>query len=182
MRHKRNLDISVMSKSALLIAMLCAASWFVIPVPFSPVVISLHTIVVNMIGLLLSPCQAFTTVAIYLLMGLVGLPVFSGGTAAVSRLFSPVGGYYLGFLLSAWLISLTRGAKISFSHCLLVLMTAGLITQHVCAIGFAMIYAGLGAGEAFVSISLPFLPADILKCVISAMAAVAVRKAKQNRG
>lgn len=166
-----------MTKSALLIAMLCAASWIVIPVPFSPAVISLHTVVLSMIGLLLTPIQSFTTVLIYLLMGIVGLPVFSGGTSAVSKLLSPVGGYYIGFLLSAWLISLSKGPKVFFWRYLLILLTAGLLVQHLCAVVFAAGYAEISMGEAFMSISLPFLPTDILKCIISAVAAVAVRKA-----
>lgn len=181
MHQRRTSDISQMAKSALLIAMLCGASWFAIPVPFSPVVISLHTIVVNLIGLLLSPRQAFTTVFIYLLMGMVGLPVFSGGASAAVRLFSPVGGYYIGFLLSAWLISLTKGTKICFSRYVVVLLVCGVLTQHLCAVVYAVGCFGLSVTEAFLSISIPFLPMDIVKCIVSSAAAVAVKKAEKNR-
>jgi biotin transport system substrate-specific component len=180
-RGKRT-DISGMTKSALLIAMLCASSWFVIPVPFSPAVISLHSIVINMVGMFLTPSQAIITVSIYLLMGVLGFPVFSGGVSGAAKLLSPVGGFYIGFLLSAWLISLSRGKKIFFLRYLLVMITAGMLVQHLSAVVFAAAYARLTMMEAFASISLPFLFFDTAKCVVSAMAAVAVKKALNNRG
>ena len=181
MRQQPTSNVSQMAKSALLIAMLCAASWFVIPIPFSPVLISLHTVVVNMIGLLLAPRQAFTTVFLYLMMGMIGLPVFSGGASAVARLLSPVGGYYIGFLLSAWIISLTKGMKICFSRYVLVLLVSGVMIQHLCAVVYAVGCFGLSMREAFLSISIPFLPMDIVKCIVSSAAAVAVIKAEKNR-
>ena len=89
-----------MTKMALCVAILCATSFFVVPLPFTPIVISFHTIAVNIIGLILTPMQAGITVLIYLLMGLVGLPVFSAGTAGPGKLFGPTGGFYFGFLFN----------------------------------------------------------------------------------
>ena len=62
-----------MTKMALCVAILCVTSFLVIPIPLSPVVISLHTIAVNIIGFILSPMQAGITVLIYLFMCLLML-------------------------------------------------------------------------------------------------------------
>ena len=94
-------DIRTITVSALFTAALSVSSLFVIPIPFSPVVLSLHTVIVNLIALTLKPVQSFYCIGVYLVMGALGLPVFSAGTSGIGKLFGPTGGFYFGFLLSA---------------------------------------------------------------------------------
>ena len=89
---------SGLTKIALCTAMLCVASYIVIPLPFTPVVLSMHTLAVNLAGLILKPKHAACVIGLYLLMGLAGLPVFAGGTAGIGKLLGPTGGFYFGFL------------------------------------------------------------------------------------
>ena len=70
-----------MVKMALLMAMNCVSAYVIIPLPFSLSPISLQTVFVNLLGFLLTPRQVLITMCAYLLMGLAGLPVFTGGTA-----------------------------------------------------------------------------------------------------
>lgn len=165
-----------MTKMALCVAILCVTSFLVIPLPFTPVVISLHTIAVNIIGLILGPMQAAITVLVYLLMGLVGLPVFSAGTAGLGKLFGPTGGFYFGFLFAGIVISLLRGKKISMKRYVVVSIVAGLPIQHACAILFMCIHNGWNIPGAFATVSLPFIIGDIVKCVMAAMIAVALNR------
>lgn len=158
-----------MTKMALCVAILCVTSFWVIPLPFTPIVISLHTIAVNIIGLILSPIQAGITVLIYLLMGLVGLPVFSAGTAGPGKLFGPTGGYYFGFLFAVIVISLLRGKKISMKRYAIVSIVAGIPIQHACAILGMCMHNGGNVVAAFATVSLPFIAGDIIKCVIASM-------------
>ena len=138
------------------------------PVPFSPAVIGMQTIMVNIIGLMFQPKQAGLTVLIYLLMGLIGLPVFSAGTSGPGKLFGPTGGFYIGFLAAVLLISVLKGKKTSFKRYCMVLIGVGLIVQHAFAILFMCIYNGWNLGAAFLTISLPFLLGDVIKCFIAA--------------
>ena len=70
-----------MVKMALLMAMNCVSAYVIIPLPFSLSPISLQTVFVNLLGFLLTPRQVLITMCAYLLMGLAGLPVFTGGRA-----------------------------------------------------------------------------------------------------
>ena len=165
-----------MTKMALCVAILCVTSFLVIPLPFTPIVISLHTIAVNIIGLILSPMQAGVTVLIYLFMGLIGLPVFSAGTAGPGKIFGPTGGYYFGFLFAVILISMLRGKSISMKRYMIVSICIGVPVQHICAIIGMSIHNGGNIAFAFLTVSLPFLLGDIIKCVIASMVGVSLNK------
>lgn len=166
-----------MTKMALCVAILCVTSFLVVPLPFTPIVFSLHTIAVNIIGLILSPMQAGITVLIYLLMGLVGLPVFSAGTAGPGKLFGPTGGFYFGFLFAVIAISLLRGKKISMKRYAIVSIVIGIPIQHMCAIVGMSIHNGGNVAAAFATVSLPFIIGDIIKCLMSSMVGVSLNKA-----
>ena len=165
-----------MTKMALCVAILCVTSFLVIPLPFTPVVISLHTIAVNMIGLILTPLQAGATIFMYLLMGLVGLPVFSAGTAGPGKLFGPTGGFYFGFLFAAIAISLLRGKKCSMKRYAFVSIAVGIPIQHICAIIGMYIHNGGNVVAAVATVSLPFIVGDILKAIVSSMVGVSLNK------
>ena len=165
-----------MTKMALCAAILCVTSFLVVPLPFTPIVISLHTIAVNIIGLILTPMQAGLTVFIYLLMGLVGLPVFSAGTAGPGKLFGPTGGFYFGFLFAVIAISLLRGKKSSMKRYAIVSIAVGIPIQHLCAIVGMCIHNGGNVAAAFATVSLPFIIGDIIKCLMSSMVGVALNK------
>lgn len=165
-----------MTKMALCVAILCVTSFLVIPLPFTPIVISLHTIAVNIIGLILTPMQAGVTVLIYLLMGLIGLPVFSAGTAGPGKLFGPTGGYYFGFLFAVIAISFLRGKKISMKRYAIVSILVGIPIQHVCAVLGMCMHNGGDVMAAFVAVSLPFLVGDIVKCVMASMVGVSLNR------
>ena len=165
-----------MTKMALCVAILCVTSFLVVPLPFTPIVISLHTIAVNIVGLILGPVQAGVTILVYLLMGLVGLPVFSAGTAGPGKLFGPTGGFYFGFLFAVVAISLLRGKKISMKRYMVVSIVVGIPIQHICAIWGMCMHNGGNIAAAFVMVSLPFIIGDIVKCVLSSMVGVSLNK------
>ena len=165
-----------MTKMALCVAILCVTAFLVVPMPFTPIVISLHTVAVNIIGLTLSPMQAGITVLIYLLMGLVGLPVFSAGTAGPGKLFGPTGGFYFGFLFAVVAISLLRGKKISMKRYAIVSIAIGIPIQHMCAIVGMCIHNGGNVAAAFATVSLPFIIGDIIKCLMSSMVGVSLNR------
>lgn len=160
-------NIYIIVKIALYVALLVVASYISIPIPFSPVVITLHTIILNVIAFTLKPKYATLCVGIYLLMGLIGLPVFSLGTPGIARLLSPSGGYYLGFLISVFLMSLLNKENISFKRLLIIMLTIGIPVQHICAIGVMLLYNSFDIINAFLIISLPFILGDIIKVFIS---------------
>ena len=101
MYTKRNIiEIQNMTRIALCTAILCVSSYLVIPLPFTPIVFSMQTVMVNLIGLILKPKSAALTILMYLCMGMIGLPVFSGGSAGIGKLIGPTGGFYFGFFFA----------------------------------------------------------------------------------
>ena len=172
-KHENSLkDIRTVTTTALFTAALSVSSLFVIPLPFLPVVLSLQTVIVNLISLTLRPLQSFYCVGVYLVVGAIGLPVFSGGTSGIGKLFGPTGGFYFGFLLSAVIMSLLKGKKADFKRYLTVTLLAGLPLQHICAVIMMCIHNGFDITAAFTSVSLPFVFGDVIKCIASALIAV----------
>ena len=146
------LKIQDITKISLCTALLCITSYIVIPLPFTPIVISFHTIMVNIIGLILKPKDAGLTVLIYLLMGLIGLPVFSAGSAGPGKLFGPTGGFYFGFLFTVIAISMFKGKKISFLRYNFISIIIGIPIQHLFAIFFMSMHNGWNFSAAFVKL------------------------------
>ncbi|MDR1016068.1 MAG: biotin transporter BioY [Coriobacteriales bacterium] len=81
-----------------------------ISIPIGPVPFTLQTFMVGLVLLILPGFQSVAVVALYLLLGLAGLPIFAGLQAGPAALFGPAGGFLMSYLLSALLISVLRRA------------------------------------------------------------------------
>ncbi len=171
-----NKKIQTITKVALLTATLCLSSYFVIPLPFSPVVFSLQTIFVNLTALMLTPKESFLSVLVYLFLGAVGLPVFSMGTSGVGKLLGPTGGFYFGFLLSAPIMSLATRKSPHLKTYIITSILIGIPLQHIMAILVFSLHNSFNLGAAFTSVSLPFLLGDVVKCVASSVLAREIEK------
>ena len=87
-----------LTRIALLTAMLCILAPISIPVPISPVALTLGTFALYLTAYVLPPKQAMSVVGLYLLIGAAGLPVFSGYTGGISRFAAAGGGYLVSYL------------------------------------------------------------------------------------
>ena len=175
MRKDRE-KIYSMTKVAICVSLMSVMSYFALPLPMTPVVISLQSLAVGIIALILSPGQSAWAMLLYLLMGALGLPVFSGGTAGVGKLLGATGGYYFGFLISVVIVSLLKGKEISFKRYTAVLVGLALPVQHLCGMLMMCIHNGFDIKGAFMSVSMPFIVIDVIKCIGAAMLAVAINK------
>lgn len=149
-------------------ALTAAGAFIIIPLP--PVPITAQTFFLNLSSLLLGGPVGALSQFIYVMLGIVGLPVFSGGKAGIGVLFGPTGGYLLGFIIAAFVVGKIAGAK----------KGAGII-WHIFAmlLGMAVIYAlGILQLSLVAKISLkkalsigvlPFLPGDIIKILLAAI-------------
>lgn len=73
-----------------------------IPLPFTPVPITGQTFAVLLVGAALGSRRGALSMALYLLEGAAGLPVFAGGAAGLARVLGPTGGYLIGFIAAAF--------------------------------------------------------------------------------
>lgn len=131
-------------------------AWVRIPLPFSPVPLTLQTFAVMLAGLTLAPRAAFASQAVYVIAGLSGLPFLAvAGTGTI--------GYLVGFVAAAPVVSVVAGR---WGRALACLMGTAIIHFAGC-VGLA--FAGFPIGiPLLVAGSLPFLPGDILKAAAAA--------------
>ena len=80
-----------------------AAAQVALPVPLSPVPMTLQPLAVLVVGALLGAAGGGAALVLYLALGLLGLPVFAGGSSGVLHLLGPTGGYLLAFPVAAGL-------------------------------------------------------------------------------
>ncbi len=160
-----------MTKIALLVAMNCVSAYIVIPLPFSLSPIALQTMFVNLVAFLLTPRQTFMTMLVYILIGLAGIPVFTGGTAGPAKLFGPTGGYIFGFMVAAVLIALLRGSEYSFKRYSIIGIGVGIPVIYLLGALQLKFVTGMDWQAAVVTGVLPFVPLDVVKCLAAAFLA-----------
>ncbi|MFI5348332.1 MAG: biotin transporter BioY [Elusimicrobiota bacterium] len=138
-----------------------------IRLPFTPVPISGTTLGVLYAGALLGSRRGAAAVALYLLEGAAGLPVFSGGAAGFLHFVGPTGGYLLGFPIGAFVVGLfaergwDRTAARAFATMLLgslPILALGVLGLSRFVPARALLTAGLW----------PFVPGDVFKAALSA--------------
>ena len=179
--------------SAVLAGLIAIGAWLRIELPLVPAPITMQTLFVLLAGVLLPPLWAAAAVGLYLFAGLIGLPVFAGGARGFAVVMGPTGGFLIGFLLAAVVVSLICGAFGKYfgrykdvnaddgrsfraffkrhAHQIgtPVALIAGTLTIY--AVGYPWLVVvlewdwivGLAKGV------LPFLPGDILKILVIAL-------------
>ena len=96
--------------TALFAALTAACGFISIPVPGTPIPIVLQNMMVVLNGMLLGPFLGTAANLVFIFAGLLGLPVFNGGTGGIAKLMSPTGGFIIGYAISALLSGLSSGA------------------------------------------------------------------------
>ena len=161
-----------------LVALFAALTWIgaYIRLPILPdVPFTLQTLMVIMSGLFLGPRYAFYSQGLYLMMGLVGLPVFTGGTGGPSYVLQPTFGFLLGFLPEAALVgavSRIRVLKSEFLRCLIASLL-GTIALYTVATPYLYLIKKLVLKTpvpfwGLVLAMVPFMVADLLKSLVAA--------------
>ncbi len=168
-----------LSTAALLAALLAASAWIAIPV--QPVPITLQVFFVVLAALLLSPGWAFGALLVYLGLGAIGVPVFSGGRGGIGVLAGPTGGYLFGFLIAVGFASSLRIVleETPVPQTVIDAFTALLAVVTIYLVGtvqLAMVL-NLTPSQAAVAGVAPFIIPDLAKAVAAVVVATAVRKA-----
>lgn len=159
-------DLSYISLFATLIAV---SGYITIPLPFSAVPVTAQTLAVILAGDLLPAGQATAGILVFLLMGAVGLPVFSGGTAGLGIIVGKTGGYLIGFIAGAALISILKGKKPGFMRLLTVNAIGGILVVYTFGVLWLNYVTGIGISKAVIFGALPFIPGDIVKITVAAL-------------
>lgn len=145
--------------------------------PIGPVPISLGTFGVMLCGLLLGWRYGALSILCYVLLGMVGVPVFAGLRGGAGVLAGATGGYIVGYLPYAALAGLPPlGGKDTFwGRCLL--LTLGTLVCYALGTAWFMAQSGSSLGASLSMCVLPFLPGDAAKIALAAFLAPRLRKA-----
>lgn len=144
--------------------------------------ITLQTFAVMLSGAVLGARRGFLAVLLYLAVGAIGLPVFSGGSAGLAPFAGPTVGYLVAFplaaLLTGFIVERLPRRKIAAS--IPLIFVAGFVSSLIFihplgALGLAW-RGGMSVGDAFL-FDLAFIPGDIVKNILMALVATAVHRA-----
>jgi biotin transport system substrate-specific component len=155
-------------------ALVAICAHIAMPLGFTPIPITMQTFAVLLLGLLFSPGAAFACLALYLVEGAFGLPVFSPhGPGGLAQLLGPSGGYLLSYPLAAALASLIyhRGRRRFVD----AIAAAGLASILILAAGASWLglLGHLRFSVVFAQSIAPFLFGDAVK-VVAATACVSL--------
>jgi len=141
---------------------LIAGSEIRIPLPWTPVPITLQTFVVVFLALHLPLRRALSAVAVYLFLGGVGVPIFSGWTSSLMR---PTAGYLIGFLVATIVLGILRDRLLKLSALKGIALTYLINDCIICAIGMVWLHfwTGVSTTQLIFAGFLPFIPGGIVK-------------------
>lgn len=153
------------------VALIAICSWISIPttIPFT-----LQLLAICLTAALLGTKLGTATILVYILLGLVGVPVFSGFKGGVAALMGPTGGYIIGFIFTALIVGF---ASEKFGKKILVLTIAMVVGVLVCyvfgTIWFVFVYTKtkepVGIMTALSWCVIPYLIPDAVKIAISVL-------------
>ncbi|MFC1862413.1 biotin transporter BioY [Thermodesulfobacteriota bacterium] len=149
-------------------------AYIIIPIP--PVPITLQTFFLYLAAALLGGRLASLSQFVYLLLGIIGLPVFSGGKAGLGVLFGPTGGYLIGFIVGAFII----GKMIEIRErpgllWIMISMAAGTTVVYLLGVIQLSFVAKLTVIKSLSVGVIPFLMGDLLKIIIASAVTLKVR-------
>ena len=172
-------DLALIATFAALIAV-CAVS-AALPFGVNGVPVTLQLFGIFLAGAVLGARRGFLAVALYLVVGAAGLPIFAGGTSGLTPFTGPTGGYLIAFPFAALIVGLAveRARRRNVAVTAGVVLAGGVVAEVVVwivgATGIAL-YADTPWGTTAAS-SFAYVPADLAKLAAAAVVAAAVHRA-----
>lgn len=174
---KMNSKVHTLTGCALMAAAMCALC--PLSIPIGPVPVSLSILVIMLTVYLLGTRNAAISYIVYLLLGAVGMPVFSGFQGGLAKLAGPTGGYLIGFLpmliISGLFIHKSKGNLLMS----LLGMVIGVAVDYVFGTVWFVLMMKCDVGHALAVCVYPFIAVDLAKIVVAALFGTVVHKALQ---
>ncbi len=188
-----------MMLTALFTAITAVCAMISIPLPFTPVPINMATLAIFMAGGLLGWKYGSLSQIVYVLLGAMGAPIFSGFRGGLGHLVGPTGGYLLGYIVAAFLVGVIvdlamkgqsglgklnpvkdkdpskpdsafkKTGNFVMTAILVSAMIVGLSSCYILGTAWFMHVTGTNLGAALVSCVVPFLIGDGLKILAATL-------------
>lgn len=149
--------------ASLFTALIIVGGYLSFPLPWSPVPLVLADFFLLLAALVLGPAWSTTSTGLYLLLGLIGLPVFAGGKSGIATLFGPTGGFLVGYLgatfVTGWIAD--HGKPTRWRDGVAVVL--GLLTLFTLGLAWLGFSLKLTLVKTLAIGLLPFLPGTLIK-------------------
>lgn len=150
-------------------------AYVAIPIPWTPVPITLQPLFVLLAGALLGPRAGAAAMVTYLGLGLAGAPVFAGGGAGVAHVLGPTGGYLLAYPPAAFVVGWLAGGRDSGTWRLAGALAAGLVVIYAGGIAQLAVLTGEPVDRLLVLGVAPFVIGDLIKILVGLVIARRLR-------
>jgi biotin transport system substrate-specific component len=163
-----------------LVALVAVSAQIAVPLPGTPVPVTLQSLAVMVAGVVLGPVPGALAVAAYVLIGALGAPVFAAGGAGPSWVVGPTGGYLITFPLVAFIV----GHAAAPGRAGWLLPIGVVAAQAVMFTGGVLqlaLVTGRDLPEAFAMGAVPFLLGEVYKCALLTVFAVALARWRRSR-
>ena len=162
--------------TALMTAVTCILGPMSLPLPFSPVPLTWTNLVIFLSAYILGCRYASVSCLLYLLLGLAGLPVFSGFSGGIGKLAGPTGGYLIGFIF----LAVAAGFFIERFPDKKWLHAAGMAAGMLITYGFGTLWLsfqmGLTFGQGLAIGVIPYIPGDAAKLIAALIIGPVLKK------
>ena len=169
------MQIRDLTKMAMCVALCCVTAYISFPLPFTPGMVTALTFALSLTAYILPPKQTFTVIAIYILLGAVGLPVLGGGQS-ISRLIGPTGGFYFAWLVAYPLLSLAKGAVPNLKRYFLANLLVAVPITYAGGLISMILLLDVNLWQALTMAVFPFIPGDVLKAFAAAVVGIKLQR------
>ena len=178
---KKSFTTFQMALIAVIAAITCILGPLSIPIPVSPVPISLTNLAIYLTVCLLGWKFGTISYLIYLLIGIAGLPVFSSFSSGFAKLLGPTGGYLIGFIPMAIICGFAF-EKFSNRGMQIAGLAIGTIVAYIFGTAWLAIEAHLTFYQALLAGVIPYIPGDLVKIILVVLVGPIVKKRLQSAG
>ncbi|MCI8466260.1 MAG: biotin transporter BioY [Lachnospiraceae bacterium] len=169
------LPLITMALIGVMTAVTCILGPLAIPLPISPVPISFTNLAVYLTLYVLGMKAGTISYLVYLLIGLVGAPVFSGFTGGPAKLVGPTGGYLVGFIFMALIAGFFIDKFPNKYYLHIIGMVLGTAVCYLFGTVWLCFQMELSFGAGLMTGVVPYLPGDAAKIIISVILGPALR-------
>lgn len=179
METKRKSAVLPLAMTAVMTAVTCVLAPMSIPI--GPVPFSLTNFVIYISLYVLGWKWGTVSYAAYLLLGMVGMPVFSGFSGGLGRLVGPTGGYLVGFIPMAIIAGLviSRTQKLPLHY---LAMAVGTAVCYAFGTAWYCFQANSAVGPALALCVWPFIPVDLIKMAVATLLGPVLRSRLEAAG
>lgn len=180
MKESKKLEVVTMAVIGVMTAITCILA--PLSIPIGPVPISLTNLVIYFTLYILGMKKGTCSYVIYLLIGLIGVPVFSGFSSGPAKLFGPTGGYLIGFILMALIAGYFIERFISKWYLCLIGMLLGTMVCYLLGTLWLAYQMNLSLKAALWAGVIPFIPGDFIKMILAMLVGPQISKRLNQAG